>query len=238
MRIMLAATRSAPRPQTSRPDPRIAAFDRFVRSGAHPCVMAHSVLTRRNVSYGTYGQLGDPGEAAALCRDLYAASALPRARDANWSFVAFFDTPVGLDEAGFERGLWRQLQVMHDYDARRYDWDPRVAADPADPKFSFSIGGRAWYVIGLHPRASREARRFGSLALVFNPHSQFDRLRTQGKYAMVKGRIRERDVALQGSVNPMLADHGEMSEARQYSGRAVPGDWACPFRAGREPGSH
>ena len=33
-----------------------------------------------------------------------------------------------------------------------------------------------------------------------------------------------------GSINPMLARHGDASEARQYSGRAVGGDWVCPFQ--------
>jgi len=27
----------------------------------------------------------------------------------------------------------------------------------------------------------------------------------------------------------MLSRHGEASEARQYSGREVDGDWQCPF---------
>jgi uncharacterized protein len=27
----------------------------------------------------------------------------------------------------------------------------------------------------------------------------------------------------------MLDSFGESSEARQYSGRTVPADWACPF---------
>jgi hypothetical protein len=226
----MLSTHTNARPVAARTDPRIAAFDRFVRGGTHPCVMARSVLTRRTVSYGVYHRLGEPQPAAALCNDLYAASAVRRGAGTNWSFVAFFDSPAGLDESGFERALWRQLQAMHAYDAPRYAWDPTVADDPRDPRFSFSIGGRAWYVIGLHPGASREARRFGSVALVFNPHSQFERLRAQGKYGTVRNLIRERDVALQGSVNPMLADHGENSEARQYSGRAVPADWQCPFR--------
>jgi FPC/CPF motif-containing protein YcgG len=42
-------------------------------------------------------------------------------------------------------------------------------------------------------------------------------------------KIRTREVALQGIVNPMLAEHGEVSEARQYAGREVPTDWECPF---------
>jgi uncharacterized protein len=37
-------------------------------------------------------------------------------------------------------------------------------------------------------------------------------------------------VAWAGSVNPMLAQHGERSAARQFSGRAVPDDWVCPYR--------
>ena len=37
---------------------------------------------------------------------------------------------------------------------------------------------------------------------------------------------------LQGSINPMLSDFGEATEARQYSGRAVEDDWRAPFAAG------
>ncbi|MNR56963.1 YqcI/YcgG family protein [compost metagenome] len=43
--------------------------------------------------------------------------------------------------------------------------------------------------------------------------------------------IRTRDIALQGSINPVLARFGEASEARQYSGRAVEADWQCPFHS-------
>jgi FPC/CPF motif-containing protein YcgG len=213
------------------PDPQIAAFDHFVRGGSHPCAMARSVLTRRTVRYGHYESLGTRESARAVCDDLYAAMAEPRSAGAQWSFVAFFDAPAPRDEISFERALWSQLQLMHALDAPRHRWDPAVDSDPESAKFSFSIGGTAWYVIGLHPAASREARRFERVTLVFNPHSQFERLREQGKYDTVKTLIRERDVALQGSVNPMLADHGEHSEARQYSGREVEKDWRCPFHA-------
>lgn len=212
-------------------DPRVAAFDRFVRGGDHPCVMARSVLARRTVEFGRYGALGDPASARALCADLERASRAPRPAGANWSFVALFPGPPPADEAAFESMLWRQLQQMHDFDSARHGWDPSVSSDPEDPRFSFSVGGRAFYVIGLHPAASRMARRFDHVALVFNPHAQFERLRADGRYGKVKGSIRERDVALQGSVNPMLADHGERSEARQYSGRAVDERWRCPFHA-------
>jgi len=38
-----------------------------------------------------------------------------------------------------------------------------------------------------------------------------------------------RDEAIAGSRNPMLTRHGELSEARQYSGRSVDEVWRCPF---------
>ena len=46
----------------------------------------------------------------------------------------------------------------------------------------------------------------------------------------MREKILIRDEALAGSRNPMLSRHGDTSEARQYSGRAVGADWACPFR--------
>ena len=42
--------------------------------------------------------------------------------------------------------------------------------------------------------------------------------------------IRGREFALQGTINPMLSNFGEQSEARQYSGRAVDADWNPPFK--------
>ena len=108
------------------------------------------------------------------------------------------------------------------------------------PHFSLSFGGEAFFAVGLHPNASREARRFGAPAIVFNLHDQFERLRADGLYDKLRRTILERDEALQGSVNPMLARHGEGSEARQYSGRKVDDGVALPpsssGRRGRTPG--
>jgi uncharacterized protein len=94
-----------------------------------------------------------------------------------------------------------------------------------------SFGEEAFFIVGLHPRASRPARRFECPVLVFNLHDQFEQLREQGRYERMRTKIIERDVALAGSANPMLARHGTISEARQYSGRNIsePG-WVCPFK--------
>ena len=66
--------------------------------------------------------------------------------------------------------------------------------------------------------------------MVFNLHNQFEALREDGRYERMREAILERDRTLAGDINPMLARHGESSEARQYSGRAVDDDWTCPFR--------
>src|SRR5690606_24488472 len=207
----------------------VANFRDFVRNPAHPCAMAKSVLAHEAVEFGTYRGLGSQQAAQAMCVDLYRS--LAGMHDGYWSFVALFPDELVSGEEQFEDRLWKHLQRMHDFDAPLHPWDGTVSDDPEDPCFSFSIGGRAWYVIGLHPRASRKARRLDTVALVFNPHAQFNALRSRDKYGTVRDQIRQRDLRLQGSINPMLADYGESSEARQYSGRAVGASWKCPFRA-------
>ncbi len=153
------------------------------------------------------------------------------------SLAVLFEQGAPESEEAFEGKLWERLQSLSDKDA----WlgekpDPRVAHDPSDPHFAMSFGGEGFFVVGLHPRSSRPARRFEAPALVFNLHDQFEQLREAGRYDRMRAAIRERDEILAGSVNPMLAEHGKASAARQYSGRAVGADWRCPF-SGRAPGA-
>lgn len=61
--------------------------------------------------------------------------------------------PRGLDEEGFEAAL-----VAIDAE-RGYAPAPGYSENPADPDFALSIAGRAFYAIGMHPHASRRARR-------------------------------------------------------------------------------
>jgi FPC/CPF motif-containing protein YcgG len=149
--------------------------------------------------------------------------------DTPSAFVAVFPERPPDTEGEFERRLWRQLQLLHDVDDHPTGWDPTVSPDPDDPRFAFSFAGCAFFIVGLHPRSSRLARRFEWPALVFNPHAQFERLRAEGHYERYQALIRKRDIALQGSVNPSLADFGVRSEARQYSGRLTEPEWQCPF---------
>ncbi|WP_245978412.1 guanitoxin biosynthesis heme-dependent pre-guanitoxin N-hydroxylase GntA [Aurantiacibacter xanthus] len=147
------------------------------------------------------------------------------------SLAVIFDLPVDLEEAGFEKAMWERLQSIADKDAwLGQSFDDRVSSNPEDPHFSLSFGGEAYFVVGLHPKASRPARRFERPALVFNLHDQFERLRAEGRYERMRERIMQRDEALAGTMNPMLARHGDASAARQFSGRAVGEDWNCPFK--------
>ncbi len=149
------------------------------------------------------------------------------------SFAVVFEGPVAMSEAEFEAAMWSRIQSLSDKDVwRGQSYDARVSPDPDDEHFSLSFGGEGFFVIGLHPHASRPARRLARPALIFNLHDQFTQLRAAGKYEGMREKILARDVAIAGSVNPMLARHGEASEARQYSGRAVSEAWRCPFRYG------
>lgn len=156
------------------------------------------------------------------------------------SFVVLFEGPDMLAEDEFEQHLWHRVQSFSDKDCwlgERHD--ERVSSDPDNPHFSLSFGGEAFFVVGLHPGASRVSRRFERPALVFNLHDQFERLRDEGVYDKLRTTILQRDIALNGSANPMLARFGEVSEARQYSGRVVEAEWRCPFRrpGGRRQGA-
>ena len=184
-----------------------------------------------------FGALGDPGNDARLLDRLTRFGATLERDDGDdmllHSFVALFDGPCDLDEARFESLLWAQLQRLHALDRQRGNaWAADVSPDPDSPEFSLSLAGHPFFVIGLHPGASRLARRFEAPALVFNSHRQFQRLRADGRYATMQKATRTRDIALQGTINPNLADFGTASEARQYSGRAVEPDWTCPLRIG------
>lgn len=147
------------------------------------------------------------------------------------SLAVVFEGPGDLTEALFEQALWARAQSLSDKDVwRGQDYDPRVSHDPQDTHFSLSFGGEAFFVVGLHPHASRPARRFRHPTMVFNLHDQFEQLRAAGKYESMREKIMVRDEAIAGDRNPMLARHGEASEARQYSGRMVDAAWRCPFR--------
>jgi FPC/CPF motif-containing protein YcgG len=208
-----------------------AAFREFVLRPEFPCLGAKAALNSDSCSLHVFSELGSAAATTGLAAGLYDFTASEvMAANEYATFVAIFEGAQELDEIEFEDLFWRQLRALHQHDAAHFDWDPNVRSDPADPHFSFSFAGKALYVIGMHANSSREARRFPWPALVFNPHEQFERLRADGKWKRMQESIRSRDLALQGTINPMLSDFGQQSEARQYSGRAVEENWQAPFQ--------
>ena len=194
-----------------------------------PCVGARSAINRHRARFHLYPGLGDERAVREICADLAGFSEeFPDPGVEPVTFIAMFEQTVASEE-DFERLLWRHLQAMHDHDRARFAWNAAVGADPARADFSFSIARRAFFVVGLSPAASRLSRRAPLPCLVFNFHDQFENLRPAGKYTGMQNAVRDRDIHLQGAINPILARFGDASEARQYSGRAVAEDWKCPF---------
>ena len=205
-----------------------AAFRKHVMDPEFSCLGAKAACNEKAYVFGVYQTMGTRASTLGLARDLHRFIGSEMIANKEFSsFIALFRKPIELTEREFEQLLWLQLRQLHAAD--RCDWDPHVSSDPSDPHFSFSFAGQAFYVVGMHAHSSRAARRFPWPTLVFNPHVQFERLRTDGKWKRMQQSIRVREVALQGSINPMLNDFGERSEARQYSGRTVAEDWSPPF---------
>lgn len=208
----------------------VAAIEEMVSHPEFPCLGARSVFRRDAATLVVLDDLADTSPGGSL--DTLGGALAQYAQEVDVdgdlvSFVACFRGPLPDDEPTFEGLLWGALQHLHDNDDA--PWADGVAADPDNPHFAFSVAGTAFFVVGLHPNASRVARRAPLPTLVFNLHEQFERMRGDGRYQRMRDTIRRRDTELQGSLNPMVSDHGDTSEARQYAGRVVPEDWSAPF---------
>ncbi|MEO5978930.1 MAG: guanitoxin biosynthesis heme-dependent pre-guanitoxin N-hydroxylase GntA [Chryseolinea sp.] len=204
----------------------------FIGQKEFPCVGAKAALSKNQVNVFIADHLACPHNDQDIINFIY--EFVDSSRDNNELYVTaavVFRAPGELDEEAFENLFWKRLQALSDIDALKYNYDARVARNPELTDFSFSLKAEAFYVIGLSPGSSRNSRRFKYPSMVFNPHVQFDRLKEINKYEPLKHAIRNRDVLFSGSVNPMLADFGESSEAFQYTGIQHDEQWKCPFIA-------
>jgi FPC/CPF motif-containing protein YcgG len=207
-------------------------IEQHVRAQEFPCVGAKAALAGGRLEVLACDRIDSAWDDLRIHDGLLSWAQAYRAAPGLFrSFAVIFEGPEDLTEPAFEQALWDRVQSLSDKDVwRGQHYDDRVSADPDDPHFSLSFGGEAFFVVGLHQRSSRPARRFARPAMIFNLHDQFEELRKAGKYEGMREKIMTRDEALAGSRNPMLARHGDASEARQYSGRAVGEAWRCPFR--------
>ncbi len=227
----LTCGRSASGQSRDQNDSLTARFKRFIQEQAFPCVGAKSALQASRLEVMVAEDVASPRDDLLIYPSLLAfAQAYANEPVLFQSFAVIFQGPVTLSEAEFERHLWSRVQALTDKDVQHGQVsDLRVSPDPDEPDFSLSFGGQGFFVVGLHPNASRRARRFECPTLVFNLHDQFTRLRAEGRYEKLRSSILARDDVFSGGMNPMLRRHGEGSEARQYSGRVVDADWSCPF---------
>lgn len=143
------------------------------------CLGAKSAINQNTYRFGMYPPMNSPEATAGLGHDIYLFVNEQLEMNSKFTtFIACFTGPNPVDESHFEHMVWSQLQRLHDNDV--HHWDSSVSADPSDERFSFSIGGRAYFIVGLHPGSSRWVRRFGWPTLVFNAHYQFEHLREAG----------------------------------------------------------
>lgn len=213
-----------------------AALKAHICASSFPCLGAKSALNRGLLHIHPAWRIDSAWDDVAIHEALldwserYAADA-----SGLRSFAVVFARPCDWDEERFEAAMWERLNSLAAKDAwRGQPYDPAISSDPDDPHFSLSFGGQGYFVVGMHPQASRPARRMPFPAMVFNLHDQFEQLRAAQRYEKMRAAILERDRKLAGTINPMLARHGDISEARQYSGRMVGEDWRCPFRDPRQ----
>ena len=203
-------------------------YEDFVVTQNHPCIMANTMFQMNNYHLKVYDDILSENNTKLILSDINTyLENYDFSTNKFESLIMCFTQNNFQSELEFEKALWDFLQKLHNSDDT--SWDPNVSDDPDDSNFSFSLKGKAFYVIGMHPKSSRLARQAPYCTVVFNLHWQFERLREMGTYKTVRDRIRRRDEALQGFINPVLTDFGQKSETIQYSGRKVESNWKCPF---------
>ncbi|MDI3389354.1 guanitoxin biosynthesis heme-dependent pre-guanitoxin N-hydroxylase GntA [Streptomyces sp. B-S-A8] len=215
-------------------------LEEWVSGDTFSCLAAKAALRRKTLRSVELARLASEEATLELHGELteFADKYLGPEEDFA-TLIAVFDGPDGLSEQEFNTLLWRQLTALHELDmARGHRWAADVSADPLSTEFAFSVAGHPFFLVGMHSNASRVSRRFSKPAIAFNSHHQFRRLKTSGVYGGLQKRIRKREIRLQQSINPNLAEFGEDSEARQYAGHATAPEWNCPFRPSPEAKRH
>lgn len=203
-------------------------FRKFVIKNDHPCIMAQTVFKQDLYEIHDYLNMNDEDSQKQVIRDIRKyIDSYDFENNQFQTFIAVFSQDKFPDELSFERAMWTFLFNLKNNDPE--SWDEEVSNDVSSEKFSYSLCGKAFYIVGMHPQSSRNSRSAPYPALVFNLHNQFEKLRDMGAYKQVRNRIRKRDKSLQGTINPMVRDFGKRSEAAQYSGRKVSKKWECPY---------
>ncbi|WP_420997283.1 YqcI/YcgG family protein [Cupriavidus sp. 30B13] len=134
----------------------------------------------------------------------------------------------------YVRRFWDLLRYLNEHDGT-----PMVPADPDDPFWEFSFGGRQMFVVGTSPtyRQRRSRVLADGMVLLFQPRGLFvDPATQQPISAAVRRRIHARMLAYDGMpVHPDIGFYGD-PDNREWKQYVLPDDNApetgrCPFRA-------
>lgn len=206
-------------------------IETFMQMKNYPCVAALQSFANREFMVGLYPHFGTRVGCKDLRQDLlFYLQRYQTSKSQLLSFWAIYESPPPRNEDDFEIKLWEELSHLTSEDQRLLDRDPRVSDDPNHPSFCLSIAGQAFFVVGMHPNASRISRRFPLPALIFNVFEQFELLEQSGGYEKMVRINRARDLKLQQSLNPMVEKYGDRWESIQFSGKENPDTWRCPFQ--------
>jgi FPC/CPF motif-containing protein YcgG len=211
-------------------------FKQHIKSINFPCLAAKVAFQRNTFSFGFYDLLGSKHTAKLLWHHLIDfinhQSSLWENNQMFTTYVACFRTPKDISEVAFEALLWKLLQLLHVEDVENgMKWADNYSDNPTDSKFGFSIGGRAFFVVGLHPNSSRKGRQFITPAVTFNSLEQFANLRQLKMFADVSQVVRNADIRQNKSINPNLILNEHHSDAFEYSGKLIQKGWTPDFKS-------
>lgn len=205
-------------------------FKSFVENDEFPCVAAKAALNKDHIKFLVADHMACPKDDQSILNFLYDFIDQYRLSETQFHTACIiFKGPIPVNEEMFDKLLWMRLQALRNMDLLKYTYDKRVDMDPTSANFSFSLKEEAFFIVGMSPASSRDARRFKYPALVFNPHAQFQHLRLMNRYDKMKNIVRKKDMEFSGSINPMLEDFGKSSEVHQYSGMHHGNSWKCPL---------
>jgi uncharacterized protein len=205
----------------------------FLNLKEFPCVAAKASLAKNHIKCLVGHNMACPADDAAIIRFIYDFVDRYRLSAKSYhSAAVIFRGPLNTDDETFDFLLWEKLKALAILDTVKFTHDNRVDSNPESPTYSYSLKSEAFFVVGLHPGSGRKSRRFKYPTLIFNPHAEFEKLRTLNRYEKLKKLVRKRDIAFSGSINPMLDDFGNSSEVIQYSGKRHGDNWKCPLANG------
>ena len=163
-----------------------------------PCIFGKSIIKSKNYDLKIYKNLTDMNSIMKLYNDLLLFKNSQKKKYGNEfsSFIAIFTEDDIKTEKDFDNKLWNVLNILNQKDKKHHQWDESVSSSPLDSNFSFSFGGRAYFVLGMHKGSSRLSRKFKYPTLVFNARYYFDLLRENGTMEKYRAMIRQKMLML------------------------------------------